>query len=571
MSKEVDDSGEDTSGEYSSVSCSSTTQSINVSMGQVEGQLNQLQTEILDQGNKIGQFIQHHSKNHKPTATFRALVMLFELFKSELEMNLKIRQSLMKQKEENHSYIEQITSMKTMIDNFFKHVSNDIGFDISDFNGICDIIKKQKEEVRSANLKPKTTKLEFKLKKDNEILQNRVQELEQTLDENDAQFSLEMAKHTAQIETLKKTNNKYTEQLKGLENQNYELEHQINELEQKFNQSEESYVDLKNKYDKSKESNKDLKKQNNELQDALKKIKDEAQDKNKQAKSIIKEQTEKIEELKKYEEVLPILKDKIQKYKQERKIMSELQKNTKIIPQLQEKVKKYKTEKKALSEQLDEQKQLQENAVATIEKLRNKLQTIESTHDRVVADLESKSQSNSRSIQSKMKSMQIQIDSFQKVSFENKRLESQLRSASKDLLKLEEENARLRTIIERLRNEIRELRADSNMPSDEEFSVPSPIRVTCKDYTMNDKQMSSMSLSYEDSIDDTSSGDCMRPILIASQVCKQVSNDPIPVFPVNQKKCSISNQNVGITNINDEIANLQKEIMSLQADICINV
>jgi hypothetical protein len=50
-----------------------------------------MQNEFLAQDREIEQFIEAHTKVHKRSAAFRALMRLFDRSKSELSMNLALR------------------------------------------------------------------------------------------------------------------------------------------------------------------------------------------------------------------------------------------------------------------------------------------------------------------------------------------------------------------------------------------------------------------------------------------------------------------------------------------------
>jgi hypothetical protein len=90
-------------------------------ISQSERQFAHLQQEILRQGKEIEQFIETYSSKHRPSELFNSMTTLFQLFKSELTMNLALRNQLVIMRErridfENSSHPSCATLLRTLCD-----------------------------------------------------------------------------------------------------------------------------------------------------------------------------------------------------------------------------------------------------------------------------------------------------------------------------------------------------------------------------------------------------------------------------------------------------------------------
>jgi chromosome segregation ATPase len=181
------------------------------SLNSTEDQVNQLQNEILGQGREIQQFIEAHAKLHKPSAAFRALMTLFDLFKSELSMNFALRQALMKEKSNTEGYCEAIEEQKRQIEDFLRSIATLTQIEVPDLRAVYDCIAKQLEEQKTAaeaaKRKLSAAKANYaKIERENSNLQKEIESLRRRLNDQEVQFSIELVKVTSRAELAEKQN-----------------------------------------------------------------------------------------------------------------------------------------------------------------------------------------------------------------------------------------------------------------------------------------------------------------------------------------------------------------------------
>ena len=202
-------------------------------------QLNDIQGEILTKSKQIEDFIKKMKKIKGKSDSFQFLETLFALFKSEVQVNISLRQAILKQQQE---YKDEITNLKQNLNPqpFFDELSRISQRDICDFNCALDLFS----EISTIFLNAKE-KLKNKLKdakSDNEKLiqygkemQDNYEQLEnQMQDQNNIQFELQQ-----KLEEANNYNNSLNSRINELTKENEELKRN----------TEESKKTLQNKVD----------------------------------------------------------------------------------------------------------------------------------------------------------------------------------------------------------------------------------------------------------------------------------------------------------------------------------
>ena len=83
---------------------------------QTEGEITTLQRQILGQSQAIEEFIRVHSKEHKKSESFGMLTTLFNMFKTELSMNLGLRRTILVEKAQHHQFLCDLADMLDVSD-----------------------------------------------------------------------------------------------------------------------------------------------------------------------------------------------------------------------------------------------------------------------------------------------------------------------------------------------------------------------------------------------------------------------------------------------------------------------
>ena len=203
---------------------------------QIENEVKIIQDAILSQGQEIEQFIQRKKNNQKLTDEFEKLQSLFELFKSEIKMNLSLRSALLTEKSKFSSLFSSYSAFDTNLQQFLSFFSKQVGTDVTDLNTAAQIL---------VNIINSSKEIE-QLRKENQIFQNQIQEMKQKFEYNQAQNAIEIAKYISLAESargyqedLKNTrslctsiqneNNNLQAKLLTLSNENSALRQQLNE------------------------------------------------------------------------------------------------------------------------------------------------------------------------------------------------------------------------------------------------------------------------------------------------------------------------------------------------------
>jgi chromosome segregation ATPase len=492
------------------------------SFARAEDELNHLQNEILGQGREIEEFIKAHAKSHKPSPAFRALMMLFDLFKSELSMNLALRQALMKEKGNSEACAQALGAQRKEIDGFLACISEAIGIQIPDLQAashwIVTQLHEQRESVDEVKEKHRALKTSHgKLEREKANLQKDIESLHRNLTDQEAQFSIELARVTSRAEltekqaanlksdiaamktdlrTLQSKNEQLSQKLdrkktrmRSLKSDLAEAERnssaQVNQLHAKLRSAEAELAKaveendqfreqmsgmpdlegtirtMETKLSKVTQENKSLRARNAQLDETVESLQS-ANHKLTETRHSDREKSDRVHHELKLEcdRLRRQLKDSEAGIKEnERRWVEEQERIAAVV---KEKLAKLRTERDRYRTDLEQQKHTQETAMARISELRTKIQTLEATHEGLLSELQRKAKEQIKVQRAKARALEVQIEALTRdhsgASREAKRLSSQLRAACVSIQKLEAENARLLTLVDKLRREVAETR-----------------------------------------------------------------------------------------------------------------
>lgn len=490
-------------GKFSSLGSSMTA----AEFAKTENELNALQNEILTQGQEIEQFIQYHSSSHKSTPTFHALQVLFELFKSELSMNLTLRRSLIEEKENNQQNTEYIEKMEQEKAQFFRQISEGSSTPINEYGQVISFVidqikiaekslnhcKKRKSINHSHSKLEKENKLlasEIKQLQDdnqalrmqlhnlktsvqsvtkyeieNQKLRNQILQIQSSNEELQAQFSLDYAKINAKADLAAQKIDSLINENQQLKEKKQNAEENLTKLSTKVSSQKDKIKFLKNEVSKFQSQPTDntyqLKSQIDDLtqkNENLKKQIDDYQSEILNSQTSIKELKIK---LKNYEE----LEEKFEKLKgKNEKLKIKIKKNENAVSLLQQckdsiitsrkQTKQYKSKIEMLEKKLKENK----IAVTRVEELREKIHLLEEANQKIIKNIQQQAKEQTNTVSKKLQILESKFESIQgdysSVSTENQRLYTQLKQSAFDMQRLEAENARLTTTVERLNRDI---------------------------------------------------------------------------------------------------------------------
>lgn len=481
-----------------------------------ENELNQLQTEIMNQGKDIEQFIKVHSSKHQTSNTFHALEMLFELFKSELSMNLMLRRSLMQEKANGQQTIEYIEKLENEKKEFFAHLSKGSTNTISDYDQVIAFvidqmkiadnslshnkknkslrhsIKKLENEIQSLksqnekvgienqNLKQTIHNLQnstnsvSKYQVENEQLKQQLSNLKQTFEEQQAQISLDLAKINARnevatqaLEAMKIENAQLKQQNQNLDIANNKQSIIIEQLSAKLVSKQEKMKSLKTEFEQIKSNVNNFDNLQGRLQESNEKITKITAENEKLIKKMSEYKTS-------FDNVELLMKENEKLKKKNEKLKTQVQKNEKAVSLLSQskdafimeknKAKEYKSKINYLENQIKEQKV----ALSKVDELKSKIQYLEDANQKIINNIQNNAKEQSKTVTLKLQTLEAKFSSIQSqyasMSNENKRLYSQLRQSSQDIQKLESENARLSTTLERLNREMIDSKSEVSFP-----------------------------------------------------------------------------------------------------------
>ena len=218
------------------ISIESSFVSASTEYGKVSKNIMDLQTEIINQGKEIEDFINLHGKKKGQSKSFIALQTLFKSFKAELSLNITLRKTLIEERENYQKNIRTLTKEVVMQNKFFEQVSHLYGTNFTSFEQIYNQIK---ETLRESKL--------------SKIYVNQIKEITQQNQESEAQLSLDMAHLHACLEKSDESKaelenklhyttlalNSKDQTISMLTDQLRTLQSKQNEIEKNLKQSEE--------------------------------------------------------------------------------------------------------------------------------------------------------------------------------------------------------------------------------------------------------------------------------------------------------------------------------------------
>lgn len=588
------------------------------SFARTEGQLNQVQNEILQQGKDIEKFIEEHNRNHKPSSVFKTLETLFQLFKSELSMNLALRRGLLQAKERNEALTEQTNKQSAEIQTFLKTFTENLHVEVDNLSAACEhiigmknlqeenqqlqVVSKRYARLRAIHAKLKAEKAglteeletlkeqqartvqgktarQRKLRQANINLRNEVAGLNQAIEkanseietinqlrrEDCAHFALELANITAKAdvaeqekEQMKKENQNLAT---ALENSKCEIrmlrekDKEFNELQMKLASSNDECFQMHQETQKMKMKLQHTEQRNQILQSEVDALQQHAtymmNDRSQFSVNLLRENDELKRQLKNAT-------DELEKVKTQKEITAaKPDTHESDVADLRERLDVMKQQRDSARNELQEQK---ETAFKRIEELRSKIREMEGTHQSLLDDIQQQNREKPQYDQGKVKSLEMKLEAirskYNSLSMENKQLCHKLRTTSHDMHRLEAENAKLLTTLDKLKREMHTTRTLTQNSSDEGISfshTETPIRNTF-----------SNGFSYDDSTS-SSDSESIRPLMLATIACNRLSKRATHSLCSHTMDTLIDTRPV---DIRGEIQSLQREIDSLKLEMC---
>ena len=243
------------------ISIESSLVSASTEYGKLTANLTDLQTQIINQGKEIENFINLHGNKKGQSKSFIALQSLFKSFKQELSLNISLRQALIEERENYQKNIRTLTKEVVQQNKFFEQISQLYGINFTSFDQIIDQIKNTLRDAKSTQNYVKQIK---------ELTQqNQVSEAQLSLDMAHIQACLENSEAskndlekklnitTSALKTKDQTITLLSQQIRNLQNQQKEMETKLKESEQRReeceNYLEKAEVTLKTATNKAKQ------------------------------------------------------------------------------------------------------------------------------------------------------------------------------------------------------------------------------------------------------------------------------------------------------------------------------
>lgn len=588
------------------------------SFARTEGQLNQVQNEILQQGKDIEKFIEEHNRNHKPSSVFKTLETLFQLFKSELSMNLALRRGLLQAKERNEALTEQTNKQSAEIQSFLNTFTENLHVEVDSLSAACEhiigmknlqeenqqlqVVSKRYTRLRAIHAKLKAEKAglteeletlkeqqartvqgktarQRKLRQANVNLRNEVAGLNQAIEkanseietinqlrrEDCAHFALELANITAKAdiaeqekEQMKKENQNLAT---ALENSKCEIrmlrekDKEFNELQMKLASSNDECFQMHQEAQKMRMKLQHTEQRNQILQSEVDALQQHTtymlNDRSQFSVNLLRENDELKRQLKNATDEL----EKMRAQKETATPKPDTHESE--AGDLRERLEVMKQQRDNARNELQEQK---ETAFKRIEELRSKIREMEGTHQSLLDDIQQQNREKPQYDQGKVKSLEMKLEAirskYNSLSMENKQLCHKLRTTSHDMHRLEAENAKLLTTLDKLKREMHTTRTMTQNSSDEGISfshTETPIRHTF-----------SNGFSYDDSTS-SSDSESIRPLMLATIACNRLSKRATHSLCSHAMDTLIDTRPV---DIRGEIQSLQREIDSLKLEMC---
>lgn len=505
---------------------------------QIENEVKNIQDAILKQGQEVEQFIKQREKQKEKisTAEFSYLQALFELFKSEIKMNLSLRSALMTEKSKvstlYSSYTESDSNLKAFLDFFSQQVGKKIQDLTSAAQTIMDLNQKS---VSQDQLK--------QLQQDNKNFYQQLTEMKKSFDISQAQNTLELAKYVSMAESAQSLSTELNDvklQYSALQEQNNQLQKSCSKLQE---ENDHLHISLsKTQYD-----NDQLQITITSLQNENDQIKREVS----RSEEIINDQNKKISE---YENVLIAARKKLnEQQKQSKKENDETEMARKKIGELRDKVCHLEEYQQQLINQIQSQSMAETK----------------------------KSKNHAAVLQTQLKKMENRSS---QMASENERLRVQLRQSLRQIQQLEEENSRLQVQLEENKYNVYEFnktknsyqnQCDSNFSnssysqmvtqSQNNFSEEESI-IQKPQYPKNGRKIIVSKQSENDSIASMKTGSTSSsstPFTRAKQICDRFmskDNHYEPSGPENvESNCLFEKKG---KNLKEEVLSLKNELIA---------
>ena len=225
------------------ISIESSFVSASTEYGKLTANLTDLQTQIINQGKEIENFINLHGNKKGQSKSFIALQTLFKSFKQELSLNISLRQALIEERENYQKNVRTLTKEIVQQNKFFDQVSKLYNINFTSFDQIVEQIKETLRDAKSSQSYVKQIK---------EITQqNQVSEAQLSLDMAHLQACLENSEEskngleqklkvtTIALRSKDQTIAMLSEQLRNLQNQQKDTEAKLKESEQRLLECED--------------------------------------------------------------------------------------------------------------------------------------------------------------------------------------------------------------------------------------------------------------------------------------------------------------------------------------------
>ena len=198
---------------------------------QTEEQVNELQNQILTQGKEIELYIKSHSQIHQ-SSSFKVLSILFDLFKTELSLNLSLRRSLIIEKQSAANSKSKFEEQYFQIEQFYSLFEQISGEKVHDLTTILQIFQNLFLKSQSSKNLQIIQKENIQLKEENKNLNDTISYLEKKLHKRQIETTIELAKVHSQADLNSTQNLDLQKNLHELEEKNNELQAKIEQITQ---------------------------------------------------------------------------------------------------------------------------------------------------------------------------------------------------------------------------------------------------------------------------------------------------------------------------------------------------
>ncbi|EAX98459.1 hypothetical protein TVAG_477320 [Trichomonas vaginalis G3] len=239
--------------EYSEVDSVSTTDSFSTECSNLKQNLCELQTAIIRQAQDVENFIQQHENSSGKSKSFIILQTLFKSFKTEISLNLTLRQELVKARQNNQELCNEIEKQKKFQRKLYKSISKVSNKSLSSVGQIIEYVKNLENEKLRAKEYSETIKVITSQNQDKE-----------------AQLSLDIAHLQSCVERLESEKQQLSSKIQYNTIYTQNKDKIIDDLQKKIKDFETKYTESEEKRHKCEEL---LKKAESVLKTATKKAK----------------------------------------------------------------------------------------------------------------------------------------------------------------------------------------------------------------------------------------------------------------------------------------------------------